>query len=184
MTLAFSKYRIISVLLAVAIFVFNYLAIPYDLPLLFVINLASLVLLIIITAQLNNAKVSDNILLILAALGVCYSYLVENELLSVIILPLFNLFIGVVMIFLSKFIFKKEIMKSEEIKILFISGLFLGVENVAAFYLIVCFFGVFIALYWRWYRVGIYYSFGISISISLYFCLLFGKNLDLTFYSF
>jgi len=169
---------------AMMVFICNYLLMPHDMPRLCVLDFMSAVLLIMVITQLKNAKISDNLLLILAALGACYAYLSGDELISLIMLPLFNLVIGTIILFLVKIMLKKELMGVEELKIIFISGLFLSIENIAAFYLMICFFGVLIALYWRWYRVGIYYSFGLPASISLYFCTLFGKNLDLTFLSF
>ncbi len=167
-------------LLIIAMLIANYFTHKYDLPLLIILNIASIIIVIITSKQLQNIKVSSTTLLMLAALGVCYAYLSGYELIGVLALPFFNLFIGFGIMFIFK-LFKKEILQQEELKILFISGLFLTVENIDVFYLMICFFVVAIALYFKRCKHEIYYYFGASVSISLYLCALFGKNMSITF---
>ncbi len=175
------RYLVIELTTA-TLFVLNYFAHPYDLQQIVILDLITATLLAIMISDLESGELSDSVLLFLAGLGMIYTYLTVDDAMSLLILPTINFAVALLICFLFKLVFKKEAMVSRDLKLLFISGLFLSVENISSFYIMIGMFGVLIGIHWKERQIASTYPLGPAICISLYFCTLFGKSLDLTLF--
>ncbi len=115
-----------------------------------IITISALFFMLISTLDFKKINIPDGIFVYIIVIAVLFAYFNNFPLVAILVMPLLMLFIALFLKYSTQLFFSKQGLSSFEVRLFFVSGFYLEVENISIF-LLMC--------------AGFYLLFSITISL-------------------
>lgn len=140
----------------------------------------TMALVTMIVIDFEHMIIPDEIQFVLAIVGIIYAYYVGTPLFMVILLPLGTLIIALVLKYGFLLFTKRDGLGLGDVKFFAISGLYINLISLSAFFFLSGLIGLFIAAIWRFLKRGENFPFGPALACTLYLCVVFPETGKIT----